>query len=50
MELDVDRNGHKKFRSHQEVKDALCAPRSGFTLDFLMTSEKTVAIAIDGFV
>jgi hypothetical protein len=48
MELDVDRNGHKKFRSHQEVKDALCAPRSGFTLDFLITSELFVAVAIEG--
>jgi hypothetical protein len=50
MELAVDRNGRKKFRSHQEVKGETATRRAKRALDFLMTSEKTMAIAIDGFV
>jgi hypothetical protein len=44
----VDRNGYESFRGNEDVKGALRAPRSGFALDILIASEKTLAVAIDG--
>jgi hypothetical protein len=50
MKLAFDRDGHKKFRSNQKVKGETATRRAKRALDFLITSEKTVAVAIDGFV
>jgi hypothetical protein len=46
----IDRNGYPFFRGNEDVKGALCAPLCGFTLDILIASESSVAVAIDGSV
>jgi hypothetical protein len=43
----VDRNG-QHFSELNSVSRAPSAPRSGYTLDTLFSSEKFAAIAIDG--
>jgi hypothetical protein len=44
----IDRNGYPFFRGDEDVKGALCAPRSGFALDIFIAAEGLVAVAVDG--
>jgi hypothetical protein len=45
----VDRNGRKNVRTDHAVKGAKRRLRRSKTLDSVICSEKTLAVAIDGF-